>query len=37
LSTNVSKKTDAQWAKHLASMIREEAAASINRELNRSN
>jgi hypothetical protein len=33
LSTNASKKTDAQWAKHLASLVADEAKASLNREL----
>jgi hypothetical protein len=33
LSTNASKKTDAQWAKHLASLVADKAKASLNREL----
>ena len=33
LVTNVTFKTDAQWAKHLHSIIKEEAASTLNREI----
>lgn len=35
LTTNVSKLTDAQWAKNLARIIREEATRTLHRELAR--
>ena len=33
LTTNVSFKTDAQWAKHLHNLIKEDATRTLNREL----